>query len=227
MADNKKFKQGGMETVYSDINAEDTRNQQAEELLFQAWDVAGYHGQEGADYYPRTLRETEEMERLVKEAEAAVEDSSDKDLMDALYETRSVVEWSKQRHWTFSWWVVICVAIMGLYYFFTVDTDNVKSTADMPDEQPETWKKKKPSESGRLSAGQPSNGTSTEKQSEEDISEGEEIRFDGTEEDWYSDDEENWIRTKDDIAKNDWLDDEEADRLLSLYAKKDIKEIGS
>ena len=47
MADNKKFKQGGMETVYSDINAEDTRNQQAEELLFQAWDVAGYHGQEG------------------------------------------------------------------------------------------------------------------------------------------------------------------------------------
>ena len=56
---------------------------------------------------------------------------------------------------------------------------------------------------------------------------GEEIRFDGTEEDWYSDDEENWIRTKDDIAKNDWLDDEEADRLLSLYAKKDIKEIGS
>ena len=135
MADNKKFKQGGMETVYSDINAEDTRNQQAEELLFQAWDVAGYHGQEGADYYPRTLRETEEMERLVKEAEAAVEDSSDKDLMDALYETRSVVEWSKQRHWTFSWWVVICVAIMGLYYFFTVDTDNVKSTADMPDEQ--------------------------------------------------------------------------------------------
>lgn len=53
----------------------------------------------------------------------------------------------------------------------------------------------------------------------------EEILFDGTEEEWYSDEEEGWIQSKDDIAKNDWLDDEEADRLLNLYAKKDVREI--
>lgn len=59
----------------------------------------------------------------------------------------------------------------------------------------------------------------------DDSSREEEILFDGTEEEWYSDEEEGWIQSKDDIAKNDWLDDEEADRLLNLYAKKDVREI--
>lgn len=59
----------------------------------------------------------------------------------------------------------------------------------------------------------------------DDSSREEEILFDGTEEEWYSDEEEGWIQSKDDIAKNDWLDDEEADRLLNLYAKKDEREI--
>lgn len=53
----------------------------------------------------------------------------------------------------------------------------------------------------------------------------EEIWFDGTEEDWYSDEEEEWIQSKEDIAKNDWLDDDEADRLLKLYARKDVRDI--
>lgn len=51
------------------------------------------------------------------------------------------------------------------------------------------------------------------------------ILFDGTEEEWYSDDEEGYISSKDDIAKNDWLDDEETNRLLNLYAGKSIREI--
>ena len=58
-----------------------------------------------------------------------------------------------------------------------------------------------------------------------DFSQEEEVLFDGTEEEWYSDDEEGWIQSKEDIAKNDWLDDEEADRLLKLYAKKDVRDI--
>ena len=137
MADKKKFMQGGMETAYGDINTDDSRNSRAEELLFQAWDVAGYHGQAGADFYPRTARETEEMDRLLKQAEAAVEDTSDSELMEALYETRGVVDWSRQRHWTFAWWVVICVAIMGVYYLFSVggDEDLVKQRQAMSDEQ--------------------------------------------------------------------------------------------
>ena len=52
----------------------------------------------------------------------------------------------------------------------------------------------------------------------------EEIWFDGTEEQWYSAEEE-WVETKDDIARNDWMEEEEADQLLKLYAGKSIKEI--
>lgn len=48
----------------------------------------------------------------------------------------------------------------------------------------------------------------------------------GTEEEWYSDDEEGWIQSKEDIAKNDWMDDDEADRLLNLYTKKNVQDIG-
>lgn len=44
-------------------------------------------------------------------------------------------------------------------------------------------------------------------------------------EEWYSDDEEGWIHNEEDIAKNDWMDDEEAERLLKLYAKRNVQEI--
>ncbi len=59
----------------------------------------------------------------------------------------------------------------------------------------------------------------------DDSSREEEILFDGDEEEWYSDEEESWIQSKEDIAKNDWLDDEEADRLLKLYEEKNVREI--
>ena len=134
---NKKHMKGGMDTSYQNINTEDERNQQAEELLFQAWEVAGYHGQPNEDFYPRTAKETHAMDELLTRAEAAVTDPGDHDLMEALAETRDVVEWSKQRHWTFAWWIVICVAIVGGYYFFQAggDDDRVKQQQALTDEQ--------------------------------------------------------------------------------------------
>lgn len=55
---NKKHMQGGMNTTYSNVNTEDERNKKAEELLFQAWETAGYHGQPDEDYYPRIIRKS-------------------------------------------------------------------------------------------------------------------------------------------------------------------------
>lgn len=131
----KKHMSGGMETSYNDINLKDEKNKQAEEYLLQAWDVAGYHGLENEEIYPRTAKETRQMDELLTKAEAAVDDPSDKELMDALYETREVVDWSKQRHWTFSWWVIICVTIMGAYYFFQAGgkDDDVKRWQNIGD----------------------------------------------------------------------------------------------
>lgn len=115
---NKKHMQGAMDASYTDVNTNDESNKKAEELLFNAWESAGYYGNPGEDYYPRTANETQNMDDLLTQAEAAVDDPSDKELMDAIADTREVVEWSKQRHWTFAWWIIICVAIVGCYYLY-------------------------------------------------------------------------------------------------------------
>ena len=139
-ATNKKHMQGGMDTSYNNVNTDDEKNKKAEELLFDAWETAGYHGQPGEDFYPRTARETKNMDDLLTQAEAAVEDTSDTELMDAIAETRDVVEWSKQRHWTFAWWISICVAIMGCYYFYQAGSegDYVKKQQALTEDQVQT-----------------------------------------------------------------------------------------
>lgn len=55
--------------------------------------------------------------------------------------------------------------------------------------------------------------------------EADEIWFDGSEEEWYSDQEEEWIQSKEDIAQNDWIEDEEAEQILKRYEKKNISDI--
>lgn len=137
---NKKHMQGGMNTTYSNVNTEDERNKKAEELLFQAWETAGYHGQPDEDYYPRTAQETRDMEDLLTQAEAAIDDPSDTELMEVMADTREVLEWSKQRHWTFAWWIIICVAIMGCYYFYQAgsEQDYVAKRQALTDEQVQT-----------------------------------------------------------------------------------------
>jgi len=134
---NKKHMQGGMNTSYSNVNTDDEKNKKAEELLFDAWATAGYHGQPGEDYYPRTAKETKDMDDLLTQAEAAVDDPTDTELMEVIADTREVVEWSKKRHWTFAWWIVICVAIMGCYYFYQAGSENdyVKQQQALSDEQ--------------------------------------------------------------------------------------------
>ena len=114
--------------------------EKAEELLFQAWETAGYHGQPDEDYYPRTAQETRDMEDLLTQAEAAIDDPSDTELMEVMADTREVLEWSKQRHWTFAWWIIICVAIMGCYYFYQAgsEQDYVAKRQALTDEQVQT-----------------------------------------------------------------------------------------
>lgn len=137
MSNDKKRRQGGMDVSYGQIDTTDERNKQAEEFLFQAWEAAGYHGQAGADFYPRTARETNTMEQLLNQAEASVDDPSDHELMEALAETRDVIDWSRRRHWTFAWWVVLCVAVVGCYHFYRVGgrEEAVQRNEKLTDEQ--------------------------------------------------------------------------------------------
>lgn len=117
----QKHMKGGMDFSYQQVNTHDEKNKEAEHLLFEAWKVAGYGGKSDEDYYPRTSCETEKMEKLLNQAEEAINDTSDQDLMNAIVETQQVVKWSKARHWTFAWWIIICVIIMGAYYFYQAE----------------------------------------------------------------------------------------------------------
>ena len=80
------------------------------------------------------------MEDLLTQAEAAIDDPSDTELMEVMADTREVLEWSKQRHWTFAWWIIICVAIMGCYYFYQAgsEQDYVAKRQALTDEQVQT-----------------------------------------------------------------------------------------
>jgi hypothetical protein len=128
---------GDMNFSYEDVNQSDGRNTAAEDLLFEAWATAGFHGKEGEDYYPRTAQETTTMENLLDKAEAAVDDRSDTELLDLMADTRDVINWSKKRHWTFAWWIIICVAIMGGYIWYQSgdDVKHIEQAKKMTDEQ--------------------------------------------------------------------------------------------
>lgn len=139
MSTKNKRNQGETTMDYNQINTQDNRNQKAEQLLLDCWEVVGYTGQ-GSEPYPRTADETRRMEDLINQAHAAIEDHSDMELVGAIVETQDIVEWSKKRHWTFAWWIVICVAIMGFYYFWSTDgkEEDIQTTAALTDAEVQT-----------------------------------------------------------------------------------------
>ena len=121
----KKMENGYTSFNRNDINTEDNRNSQAEKYFLEMLDIpkrASKKIKKGntvtdSDFYPCTLQETEQMDELLKKAETAVDDPSDREFMGYLQEMRGVLDWSKKRHWQIAWWIIVCVFIMGCYYF--------------------------------------------------------------------------------------------------------------
>lgn len=122
----KKMENGYASFTRDDINTGDNRNTLAEQYFLQMLDIPKCvakkvkKGKEAEliddDFYPRNRQETEQMEELLQKAEEAIDDPTDKDLMGNLSEMRSIIDWSKKRHFEFAWWIIICVFIMGCYY---------------------------------------------------------------------------------------------------------------
>ncbi|MDR1585346.1 MAG: hypothetical protein LBS07_04125, partial [Prevotellaceae bacterium] len=118
----KKAKQMGYVSFSKeDVNTGDDRNTRAEELFLQALNVPKRVQKktkkgkgkelEDNDFYPTSLPETQEMEILLNQAEAAVDDPSDKEFMNNLAEMRGIVDWSKKRQWNFNWSTIIGVIV--------------------------------------------------------------------------------------------------------------------
>jgi hypothetical protein len=60
------------------------------------------------------------MEQLLDKAEQAAGDPKDAFFNERLAELRGIVEFSKKRHWTFSWLVIIGVLVMVGYLWYSV-----------------------------------------------------------------------------------------------------------
>lgn len=97
----------------------DAANREAYELLDKAMCTSSHvsvHDKERGevdvdDIYPITQEETMEMEDLLDQAEDAADNPRDSFFQERLGELRGIVNWSKRRHWNFSWMIVVGVII--------------------------------------------------------------------------------------------------------------------
>lgn len=80
------------------------------------------------DIYPITKEECDEMSDLLDKAEGNIKDPSDKDLTNRIAELRSIVAWSKERHWTIRWMLIVACLISA--WFFNYKTNESQKRLD-------------------------------------------------------------------------------------------------
>lgn len=83
------------------------------------------------DVYPCTEAECDEMDELLNQAEAAVQDKEDKVFVDRLRELRLIVNWSRCKHWTFQWSLILgCVlSVFGMMHLRNKARENADEKA--------------------------------------------------------------------------------------------------
>ena len=119
---NKAYEQGYVSFSPEDLEnraKDDTVNSEAYELLDKAMFTSSHvsvrdkeRGEvEIDDIYPITLEEANEMEHLLDQAESVAGNPRDTFFQDRLRELRGIVNWSKKRHWNFSWVIVVGVIV--------------------------------------------------------------------------------------------------------------------
>lgn len=90
--------------------------------------------------YPTSKEETEKMEELLKQAAAAAEDPNEEVFREKYAHLSSVVEWSKKRHRTWLWQIILgaLLSVAILYYFKGEQKKDVER-AHKYAEQVATW----------------------------------------------------------------------------------------
>lgn len=101
-------------------------NEEAYELLDAAMRTSSHLTEEDRngdsvtidDIYPCTEAECDEMDDLLNKAEKAAKDPNDSFFKERLGELRDIVDWSRKKHWTFQWSLILgCVlSIFGMMY---------------------------------------------------------------------------------------------------------------
>lgn len=138
----KACQQGYVSFTPEDIKSKEeasTDNREAYDLLWQAVTTSSNISEKDKkgnvvdvdDVYPISLEETLQMEDLLNKAEAKIQDHNDTELKSQIDEVRYIVNWSKKRHYNFSWLVILGV-ILGLFV--------LKYFRSEPREQAMKWK---------------------------------------------------------------------------------------
>lgn len=71
------------------------------------------------DIYPCSEAECDEMDRLLDQAKAALKDPNDAFFNERYNELRDIVSWSREKHWTFKW-VLILGCFLSIFIMFYV-----------------------------------------------------------------------------------------------------------
>ena len=128
----KAYQQGYVSFTPEDLQEQarkDPANAAAYDLLDQAMTTSSHITAEDKhnfdnggtvdidDVYPVSAEETEEMDRLLDEAEKRAGNPNEPFFRDRLNELRNIVGWSKERHWNFSWMIILGAVIFVVFLF--------------------------------------------------------------------------------------------------------------
>ena len=119
---NKAYQQGYVSFTPDEVKQQEELkkdNSEAYDLLWQAMTTSSHVSQKDKkgnsveidDVYPVSLEETDEMDALLDQAEAKIQDHSDLDLKEKIQEMRNITAWSRKRHFNFSFLIIIGVII--------------------------------------------------------------------------------------------------------------------
>ena len=71
------------------------------------------------DVYPCSEAECDEMDRLLEEAKSKVKDPNDAFFHERYDELKSIVDWSRKKHWTFQW-LLIAGCVLSIFIMFRI-----------------------------------------------------------------------------------------------------------
>lgn len=94
------------------------------------------------DIYPCTLEECDEMDRLLDQAKDAVNDPNDAFFNERYNELRDIVKWSRKKHWTFKWVLILgCLLSICIMFYFAGSVSSDRNKIENKVKTIKNWEK--------------------------------------------------------------------------------------
>ena len=94
------------------------------------------------DVYPCSAAECDEMDRLLDQAQAALKDPNDKFFQERYNELRDIVAWSRKKHWTFKWVLILgCMLSICIMFVLVGEASGKKNSIERKVNTIKNWEK--------------------------------------------------------------------------------------